>query len=318
MAQDGLPSVKVEAKQPVERYSICHIVPGEEDTTNDPEPSSINNLPEQVGFFINYKNTLPAPFYEQPPQPESRSFLEDDDTEPFGNSGTFGESPGSNQSDLKISLKEAASNIEDEVETSLLPQQRGEIENMRRQLELTEGLLKAKQTELEQLEKKHNEAVNFFEKKLQMKDCETALLKEKINTGMTKREEEWKEEEEKWKDQISKLHSELEKAKKERNEANKEKNEANKEKNEANKEKNEAKKEKDKARREKDEATRKLDAIFQLASPQGVKRKGEYVERFSSQDVGSSIAVKREPEDPTGVKREAEEEESDGASFWNM
>ena len=171
-------------------------------------------------------------------------------------------------------------------------------------MELTEGLLKAKQTELEQLEKKHNEAVNFFEKKLQMKDCETALLKEKINTGMTKREEEWKEEEEKWKDQISKLHSELEKAKKEKDEANKEKNEANKE--------------KDEARREKDEATRKLDAIFQLASPQGVKRKGEYVERFGSQDVGSSIAVKREPEDPTGVKREAEEEESDGASFWNM
>ena len=107
--------------------------------------------------------------------------------------------------------------VEDEVETGL-PQRRREsssqnqMENMRRQLELTGGLLKAKRAELEQLEKKHNEEVNFFEKKLEMKDCETASLKERNNAAMTKREEEWKAEEAKWKDQISKLQAELEKA----------------------------------------------------------------------------------------------------------
>merc|ERR1712192_140002 len=100
--------------------------------------------------------------------------------------------------------------------------------------------------------------------------------------------------EEKWKDQISKLQSELEKAKKE---------------------KDEAKKEKDEEKKAKDEALRKLAAIYQLASPQGLKREGEYVERYSSQDHKSS----------TGVKREAEEEESNGGaekrsrpSFWNL
>merc|ERR1719239_2094694 len=124
-----------------------------------------------------------------------------------------------------------------------------------------------------------------------MKDCEMALLKERNKAEMIKKEEEWKaekkNEDEKWKDQILTLRSELEKAKKE----------------------------KDEAKKAKDEATRKLAAIYKIASPQGVKREGEYVERFSSQDIKSS----------TGVKREVEEEESYGGaekrtrhSCWNL
>ena len=121
------------------------------------------------------------------------------------------------------------------VEDGDLPPKRSsseiEMENMRRQLELTENLLKAKQEE-----------INF-------------------------------------------LRSELEKTKKE---------------------KDESKKEKDEAKKEKDEAARRLDAIYQLARPQGVKHERfEYVERFTSLDtVGLS----------NGVKREAEEDESQETS----
>merc|ERR1712130_999643 len=160
---------------------------------------------------------LSSSFDEEPARPESRSLLEDDDedkddtleTEPFDNSEGFRE----NQSDPKISLKAANDLIivvEDEVERDL-PQKRSssenQMDNMRRQLEITENLLKAKRAELEQLEIKRKEEVNFFEKKLQMKDCEMALEKKK--------------EEERWKDQISKLRSELEKAKKEKDEETK-------------------------------------------------------------------------------------------------
>ena len=67
----------------------------------------------------------------------------------------------------------------------------------------------------------------------------------------------------------------------------------------------------EKARKEKDEARRKLDAIYQLASPRGVKREGECVERFSSsQEVVGSSEVKREAEE--GAEKRA------GASFWNL
>ena len=317
MAEDGLP-VKVEATQAVERYSIFHKLPEEEDT-DDPQPGcTTNKALEQVVLFNNCENTLPSPSGEQPPRPESRSLLEDDDdleTEPFDNS--FSESPGENQSDPKISLRAANDSIivvEDEVERDLPPKRSesssgNELETMRRQMELTEALLKMKRAELEQLEIKRKEEVNFFEKKLQMKDCEMALLKERNNTEMAKKEEEWKTEKKKDEDQILKLRSELEEAKKEKEEAKKERDEAKKE-------KDEAKKEKDKVKKEKDEATRKLDAFYQLArSQQGVKPEGEYVERFSSQDVGIS----------SGVKREAEEDESQEGdekrarlSCWNL
>merc|ERR1719193_2660139 len=125
-----------------------------------------------------------------------------------------------------------------------------------------------------------------------MKDCETALLKERNKTEMTKREEEWKaekqKEEEKWKDQISKLRSELEKAKKE----------------------------KDEEKKGKDEAARKLDAFYQLARSQGVKQEGEYVERFSSQDVVRSAGVKREAEEEEESYGEAEKRAK--PSCWNL
>merc|ERR1711971_145375 len=304
MAEDGTP-VKVETKEPLERYSIFHKLPVDEET-NDPQASSSNYVPEQVVLYEGYEDKAPLPssLNDQLARPESRSLLEDDDleTEPFESDNP--ESPGGMQSGPKISLKTASDSIiviEDEVETGLQQyrdENSSQMGNMRRQLELTDGLLKAKRAELEQLEMKHNEEVNFFEKKLQMKDCEMALLKERNNADMTKKEEEWKGErkgeEEKWNDQISKLQSELEKAKKE---------------------KDEAKKEKDEAKKAKDEALRKLSAIYQLASPQELKREGEYVEGFTSQDIKSS----------TGVKREAEEEESDGGaekrsrfSCWNL
>ena len=138
IAEDG-PPVKVEAKQPLERFSILHKLPGEEDT-NDPEPSSTINLPEEAVLFDKYEVTLPEG--EQPPRPESRSLLEDDlETQNVDISDTFSESPGGSQSDPKISLKEANNSItvtEDEFETGL-PQRRG-------------GLLKAKPAELEQLD----------------------------------------------------------------------------------------------------------------------------------------------------------------------
>ena len=296
-------------------HSIFHKLPEEEDTG----PGCTNKAVEQVVLFNNCENTLPSTSGEQPPRPESRSLLEDDDgdleTEPFDNS--FCESPGENQSDPKISLRAANDSIivvEDEVERDLPPKRSesssgNELETMRRQMELTEALLKMKRAELEQLEIKRKEEVNFFEKKLQMKDCEMALLKERNNTEMAKKEEEWKTEKKKEEDQILKLRSELEEAKKEKEEAKKERDEAKKE-------KDEAKKEKDKVKKEKDEATRKLDAFYQLArSQQGVKPEGEYVERFSSQDVGIS----------SGVKREAEEDESQEGdekrarlSCWNL
>ena len=299
-------------------HSIFHKLPEEEDT-DDPQPGCTNKALEQVVLFNNCENTLPSTSGEQPPRPESRSLLEDDDgdleTEPFDNS--FSESQGENQCDPKISLRAANDSIivvEDEVERDLPPKRSesssgNELETMRRQMELTEALLKMKRAELEQLEIKRKEEVNFFEKKLQMKDCEMALLKERNNTEMAKKEEEWKTEKKKDEDQILKLRSELEEAKKEKEEAKKERDEAKKE-------KDEAKKEKDKVKKEKDEATRKLDAFYQLArSQQGVKPEGEYVERFSSQDVGIS----------SGVKREAEEDESQEGdekrarlSCWNL
>merc|ERR1712130_234780 len=297
--EDGLP-MKVKANEAVERYSIFHKLPEEEEDNNDPQPSSTTKALEEVVLFENCDDNLSSSFDEEPSRPESRSLLEDDDdedkddtleTEPFDNSEAFRE----NQSDPKISLKAANDLIivvEDEVERDI-PQKRSssenEMDNMRRQLEITENLLKAKRAELEQLEIKRKEEVNFFEKKLQMKDCEMALEKKK--------------EEEKWKDQISKLRSELEKAKKEKDEETKEKDKL--------------KKERDEAKKEKDEATRKLDAIIQIARPQGMKHeRGEYVERFTSEDgVGIS----------NGVKREAEEDESQEGSgkrarfsCWNL
>ena len=156
------------------------------------------------------------------------------------------------------------------VEDGDLPPKRSsseiEMENMRRQLELTENLLKAKQEE-----------INFLRSEL-----------------------------EKTKKEKDKAKKENDEAKKEKDKAKKEKDEAQKEIDKANNEKNEAKKEKDEAKKEKDEAARRLDAIYQLARPQGVKHERfEYVERFTSLDtVGLS----------NGAKREAEEDESQETS----
>ena len=281
-------AVKVESKQPLERYSIFDSLPGDQDI-NDPDPSSPTNVLERVVLdIVNYEENISilSPSVEQPSRPESRSLLEEDlETEPFDFDP---ENPEEEHSNPKLSMgadNDSIIIIEDEVERNL-PQKRGEsasqnqMEQMGRQLELTDGLLKAKRAELEQLEIKHNEEVNFFEKKLQMKDCEIALLKERNCAEMTKKEEDWKAEKEseeaKWKEEveaqnseISKLRSELEKAKKETG-----------------------------------VAIGRLSQIYQISSPQGVKREGEYVERWSDQDVGSCA----------GVKREVEEEESDGGA----
>ena len=60
----------------------------------------------------------------------------------------------------------------------------------------------------------------------------------------------------------------------------------------------------DAAKKETGVAIGRLSQIYQISSPQGVKREGEYVERWSGQDVGSCA----------GVKREVEEEESNGGA----
>ena len=60
----------------------------------------------------------------------------------------------------------------------------------------------------------------------------------------------------------------------------------------------------DAAKKETGVALGRLSQIYQISSPQGVKREGEYVERWSGQDVGSCA----------GVKREVEEEESNGGA----
>ena len=141
---------------------------------------------------------------------------------------------------------------------------------LKSQLELTDGLLRAKRAELEKHEIKHNEDIKLFQKRLQTKDCEITLLKkmgEDLKEQVKKKEDECKDQER----HILSLHSELEKE-----------------------------------RREKKEAIGKLAAVYQISRPENSDRpekEEEYVEKFS-QD--SAARLKRESE---AAEEEEDEEE---------
>ena len=155
------------------------------------------------------------------------------------------------------------------------------MENMKRQLELTDSLLKAKRAELEQLEIKRNEEVSCYEKKLQMKESEIALMRERHLAELATKQEEWKaemarelkEQAQCKANEILKLRADFEKAHKEKEEV----------------------------LREKEEALTKLNSIIQIVAPSEVKREVEYVERLTTNDAST----------PNGVKREMQEMESD-------
>ena len=248
---------------------------------------------------------------ELEPRPESRSLLENDDegddfntqgddiniegddlntvgddlvdTEPFSPSTNLLLSPAQPKDSLDKD-SDSIILIEDEVETREEEKFRqNQMENMKRQLELTDSLLKAKRAELEQLEIKRNEEVSCYEKKLQMKESEIALMRERHLAELATKQDEWKaemarelkEQAQCKANEILKLRADLERAHKEKEEVLK----------------------------EKEEALAKLNSIIKIVAPSEVKREVEYVERPTTNDDST----------PSGVKREMEEMESDEA-----
>merc|ERR1712012_780199 len=291
-------SVKVETS---ERYFIFDdCLPGEQGPSYHTLPRSSDHVLEQVELFDDWEEgniptskdlKKPAPPHtaaSEELRPESRSLLEDDDegddlvdTEPFSPCTNLLLSPAQ----PKDSLDEDSGSIiliEDEVETREEEKFRQtQMENMRRQLELTDSLLKAKRAELEQLEIKRNEEVSCYEKKLQMKESEIASMRERHLAEQATKQEEWKaemarelkEQAQCKANEILKLRADLERAHKEKEEVLKEKK----------------------------EALAKLNSIIQIVAPSEVKREVEYVERPTTNDDST----------PSGVKREMEEMEND-------
>ena len=142
-----------------------------------------------------------------------------------------------------------------------------EVALLKEQLELSEGVLK-------QREIKHNEDIKFYEKKLQMKDCEIVRLKKTEEASRMRHQAEMRKNEEL------------------RTQANAQDNEMLKLQSRLAREK-----------REKDDAIKKLAAIKSLHSSissilsnsegSDIKSKSEYVEKFED-DEGVSAGVKRE------------------------
>ena len=311
-------SVKVETR---ERYSIFDdCLPGDQGPSYHPLPRSSDHVLEQVELFDDWeegnvptskdlKNPVPPrtaasgdDIAELEPRPESRSLLEDDnegdnfntegddlntngddlvDTEPFSPCTNLLLSPGQPKDSLDKD-SDSIILIEDEVETREEGGFRqNQMENMKRQLELTDSLLKAKRAELEQLEIKRNEEVSCYEKKLQMKESEIALMRERHLAELATKQDEWKaemarelkEQAQSKANEILKFRADFEKARKEKEEVLK----------------------------DKEEALAKLNSIIQIVAPSEVKREVEYVERLTTNDAST----------PNGVKRELQEMESD-------
>ena len=156
------------------------------------------------------------------------------------------------------------------------------------QLELTEGLLKAKQAELDQHKIIHIEEIKLWQNKLEAKECEISLLR--------KMEENWKKKESDWKSQLKKRESDWETDMR---------NKESEWETEMKSKESACKEQLDNEKKEKKDAIDKLNAIVKFVQDSVMDKdkegKGEYMEEFS-------------PDDKNAVKRKLEAVEGEGGS----